>query len=435
MEKYTKEELIKRLQKLAQKLSKTPTIKDLREDKTTPSYIVYYNNFGSWNNALKEAKLKINYEYEFYSQKNLLRFLKEFANAKRRSPKTEDFQNNNNLPSPKTYFQRFGSWNNALKEAKLEINIRKDYTNDELLNILKEKAKEIGRSPIGNDMNNDRNMPDRSTYDIHFGSMNHALRLADLEVKYQFRKWTKKQLVEWLQKKYYELGETPGIRDFDKDPEAPAKNTIRKVFGNWTNALREANIPVKRFRSEKELIEIIKKLAKELHRTPTRIDVNKVKGVPSYQPFVAKFGSYTAACLRADLIPNDGRNNKIWQGWQKHCEKMAEVIHTNIEVQKKNLVEGVPDIYVPDKKLFIEAKTCGYKDFKSQIKKYCKNGYNLEFWLIFKGIETKSVKVDYVYAKELADIMKKFGREDLAAKCYQFVKNVFDEGQSDINAY
>ena len=54
----------------------------------------------------------------------------------------------------------------------------------------------------------------------------------------------------------------------------------------------------------------------------------------------------------------------------------------------------------------------------------------LEFWCVFKGIENKSKKIRYVYAEELAERMKNLGREDLAAKCYQFIKNVYSDDQT-----
>jgi len=429
MVKYTKEELIKKLKLISKKLGKTPTIKDIRKEKNFPSYISFYFKFGSWNNALKAAKLDLNYEYRFYSKNELLKYLIDFSNKNKKTPTIEDFNNNSNFPAAITYFDRFGSWNNALKLAGLEINVRKDYTKQELLEFLRNLRKELRRTPMMKDLTSRKNLPEATVFKDRFGSWNRALEAAGLEVIHYFRKWKKEEVIKWLNKKYIELGKTPGIRDFDADPKAPAKNTVRKLFGNWTNALREAKVPVKRFWSEKELIEVLQKLYLKLNRTPTREELKRDISCPSLNPFVKKFGSYTAACLRAGLVPNDGRNNKIWQNWEKHCIRMAKVIYRNIEVKNDKVVDGVPDIYVQDKKLFIDAKTCGYKDFKEQIKKYCSNGHKLEFWLIFKGLETKNKKVRYVYAKELTERMKQLGRGDLAVKCYQFIKNVFDEGQ------
>jgi hypothetical protein len=134
----------------------------------------------------------------------------------------------------------------------------------------------------------------------------------------------------------------------------------------------------------------------KFNRTPTREELNASKDCPSLTPFVEKFGSYTAACLRAGLTPNDGKNNNIWKSWEKHCIEMAKVIYGNIEIKNKKIVKGIPDIYIRDIKLFIDAKTCGYKDFKEQIKRYCSNSHRLEFWCIFKGIENKNRKARYI---------------------------------------
>ena len=202
---------------------------------------------------------------------------------------------------------------------------------------------------------------------------------------------------------------------------------MRKLFGNWTNALREAKIPVRKYLSQEDLIRILQDIYLELNRTPTREELRKRK--PTHTPFIEKFGSYTAACLRAGLIPNYGRNNNVWKAWQKHCEDMARILYGKIEIQFKNKDIGIPDIYVQNQSFFIEAKTCGYRDFKQQIERYCSNDHRLEFWCIFKGIETKHDMVSYIYAKDLAKKMKSLGRQDLAVKCQQFIRNVFNEEQ------
>jgi len=230
------------------------------------------------------------------------------------------------------------------------------------------------------------------------------------------------------------MGKCPTQRDIDKDISMPAKGNYRKYFGTFNKAVRKAGLSVNYNISKEELISILRRLYSKLNRTPTREELKLQKDCPSLTPFVEKFGSYTAACLRAGLTPNDGRNNNIWKSWQNHCEDMANVIYGNIESQREGIVDGVPDIYVPDKNLFIDAKTCGYRDFKEQINRYCKNNNRLEFWLIFKGIETKRKKVEYVYAEELAKKMVKLGKDDLAVKCHQFIKNVYSEEQTSLKS-
>ena len=126
MVKYSEERLINKLIQLKNKLGKTPTIKNIRKEKNFPSYISYYTHFGSWNKALESANLLKNFEYRSYSNEELLNFLIEFKTKNGRSPKTNDFDKNDNLPASITYFKRFGSWNNALKLSGLKINVRKD---------------------------------------------------------------------------------------------------------------------------------------------------------------------------------------------------------------------------------------------------------------------------------------------------------------------
>lgn len=429
MKRYSKKELLQIIQDYSKELKRTPMMKDIALNKNFPSINRFLKNFGTWNNLLKKAKLEIN-SVSGYTKEELIKILKNLSKKLNRSPKIQDLLDNNYLPSPPTYFIHFKTWNNALKIAGLKVNVRKDFTEKELLNLLRKKAKRLGRSPKMDDMNSDKNMPSATTYQAYFETFNKALALAGLNVKYQFRKWNKEEVIFHLRQKYDELGEPPGIRDFDKDPRTPAKNTVRKLFGNWTNALREADIPVKRFKSKEELIDLLRKLAKQFNRTPTVVDLRNNKDIHSTVPFAKHFGNYTKACLMAGLIPNDGRNNNIWKAWQKHCENIASVLYKGIKVQEKEIIKGIPDIYVPNEKLFIDAKTCGYKDFKDQIKKYAIKKHRIEFWLVFKGIETKSKRVKYIYAEELAKKMKDLGREDLAAKCYQFIKNVYSDDQT-----
>ncbi|MBS3155113.1 hypothetical protein J4404_01300 [Candidatus Woesearchaeota archaeon] len=429
MKRYSKKELLQIIQNYSRDLKRTPMMRDITHNKNFPSINRFLKSFGTWNNLLKKAGLEINYINK-YSEVELIRILKQVFKQLGRTPKIQDFLENKNLPSPKTYFIHFKKWNNALKIAGLKVNVRKDFTERELLDLLRKKAKKLRRSPKMDDMNSDKNMPSAATYQAYFGSFNKALTVAGLKIKYQFRKWNKEEIIFHLRQKYDELGEPPGIRDFDKDPKTPSKGIVRKLYGNWTNALREADIPVKRFKSKEELITLLRKLAKQFNRIPTIVDLRNNKDIHSTVPFVKHFGNYTKACLMAGLVPNDGRNNNIWKAWQKHCEDMARVLYREIKVQEKEIIKGIPDIYIPNEKLFIDAKTCGYKDFKDQIKKYAIKKHRIEFWLVFKGIETKSKRVKYIYAEELAKKMKGLGEEDLAAKCYQFIKNVYSDDQT-----
>ena len=72
----------------------------------------------------------INIDYirqQCWSKDNILTKLKEFTLSNNRSPIALDFSNDINYPSHQTVVNHFGSWNQALLEAGLEININSGF--------------------------------------------------------------------------------------------------------------------------------------------------------------------------------------------------------------------------------------------------------------------------------------------------------------------
>jgi len=114
----------------------------------------------------------------------LLEFLRQFHRKERRVPKEIDFRNNLKYPSSKTYQRVFGSWNNAIKLAGLEVNHPKKirlYTDEELLKYLIQFYEENGRAPTEVDFIIG-DYPDPTTYKRRFGSWNNALKLVGLDI-------------------------------------------------------------------------------------------------------------------------------------------------------------------------------------------------------------------------------------------------------------
>ena len=57
---YTDKELLKWLREYAEQIGKTPTKQMLHNDKTMPSDITYVNRFGKYSIACKKAGLAVN---------------------------------------------------------------------------------------------------------------------------------------------------------------------------------------------------------------------------------------------------------------------------------------------------------------------------------------------------------------------------------------
>jgi len=116
MRKYTKEQLIFYLKKLAKELKKTPTIKNINKKKKYPSSSTYTKRFGSWNNSLKKAGLKINSRKK-YDKTELIENINLLRKELGRIPKSSDLKSKKWTASYSTYKNHFGNWKKALKAA------------------------------------------------------------------------------------------------------------------------------------------------------------------------------------------------------------------------------------------------------------------------------------------------------------------------------
>ena len=77
--------------------------------------------------------------------------------------------------------------------------------------------------------------------------------------------------------------------------------------------------------SEQELIEDLKELADKLGKTPTRMDVNGYKMMASAHTYGRRFDSYSDACIAAGLQPNSSSNNKYSKEFMiEQLQKLAK---------------------------------------------------------------------------------------------------------------
>src|SRR5205807_7177173 len=108
--------------------------------------------------------------------------LKACAERLGRSPTMREFAADEQTSlHPQTVIEHFGSWNRAKRLAGLVP--RRFATREELLALLKELGKELGRVPTARDIDEHRGkMPSKSLYWHTFGSLTNALREAGFDV-------------------------------------------------------------------------------------------------------------------------------------------------------------------------------------------------------------------------------------------------------------
>lgn len=125
-----------------------------------------------------------------YADNELLEYLRQFYEENGRVPEQLDF-NNLIYPTYKTYQFRFGSWNSAIEIAGLWNKRAKKikYTNNELLEYLKQFYEDNGRIPtMENDFTNNPEYPGHSIYCERFGNWSNVLKLVGLDVESIVRK-------------------------------------------------------------------------------------------------------------------------------------------------------------------------------------------------------------------------------------------------------
>lgn len=259
--KYSDEELIEYLKELYTELGRTPVKRDLKKY----SYDAYKKHFGSWNNALIKAGLPI--RRHFYSNDDLLGWIKDFYETNGRSPYVSDFIKQ--FGDPKLFRNRWGTWANTLKTAQVPVRASfKSLSDDEMLDRLIEVCKILGRVPKRLEFTK-YGLPTFHTYTKHFG-MTPAYLLKEhgyISVHSIRRKISKEQLIDELKEVAKLLGHVPSSVDLDR----LAKNSIyfstriyKKVFGSWNNALKKAgfkpNLEVHKGLSDEEILDIAKKI-------------------------------------------------------------------------------------------------------------------------------------------------------------------------------
>src|SRR3954462_11943916 len=156
--------------------------------------------------------------------------------------------------------------------AEFQAGIRKRYTDEQILAELKQSSERLGRSPTMREFSADpKTTVHPQTVIEHFGSWNRAKRKAGLVPR---RFATRDELLALLEELGKELGRVPTARDIDEHRgKLPSKSLYWHTFGSLTNALREAgfDVPVGEERLERA-VEQGAELARALGRLPKFAD-------------------------------------------------------------------------------------------------------------------------------------------------------------------
>ena len=120
--RYSDEQILEELRACAERLGRSPTMREFAADPGTtvhPQTVI--EHFGSWNRAKRLAGLV---PRRFATKEELLRCLRELGERLGRVPTARDIDEHRGLvPSKSLYWHTFGSLSNALREAGFDVPV------------------------------------------------------------------------------------------------------------------------------------------------------------------------------------------------------------------------------------------------------------------------------------------------------------------------
>lgn len=231
---YSDEDLVNEIKRVNDICEGTPSQSDMKEhgDISIPTY---NERFGGWNESLKAAGFEVAHE-KFIDKEKLLDDIKTVSeNYCGGDPPTCNQMRKHGEYSVVAYFNRFGSWDNALDELNMEIDLR-DFTNEELLDDLIEVSeKYCNGNPPKSDELEKHTEHSTTIYYNRFGGFENALEKAGIPKE----EITKDDLIEELHRLEDEYDCRPKQKLMTNEGKY-AVNTYHRRFGSWDNGLVEA---------------------------------------------------------------------------------------------------------------------------------------------------------------------------------------------------
>lgn len=282
--RITQEELVSLVQKQAKELGEAPRFSDF------PHKSAVLKRYGTWNNFLESAGIELR-QRKLLSNQELIDLVQKQAEETEKTPTAISF------PHLQDAVKQFGSWNNFLRSAGL----KKDISDEELFALVQERASELGYTPALKEFDYSWLATKR------FGTWRKFLQKAGLKMKSK-KRMSDEHLIELVREKALEIGRSPLYKEFELSYLAASR------FGTWNDFLERAGleIPNKRYKkriSNKELIKLVKQQAKELGRNPRKTEFEFINIVKE------RFGTWDLFLQKAGLGAKQYLGEESFRSW------------------------------------------------------------------------------------------------------------------------
>lgn len=143
--RYSNERILSELRACAERLGRSPTMREFANDEQTtihPQTVI--EHFGSWNAAKRKAGLV---PRRFATRDELLRVLRELGEKLDRTPTARDLDaHKGQVPSKSLYWHTFGSLREALRQAGYDLPVGEERL-ERAIDKGTELARELGHLP------------------------------------------------------------------------------------------------------------------------------------------------------------------------------------------------------------------------------------------------------------------------------------------------
>jgi hypothetical protein len=179
--------------------------------------------------------------------------------------------------------------------------MRKKYTDEFLIETLKEYAKLKGKTPTYQEFEKDPSVPSATVYKNRFGSWNKALEIAGIKVN-AIRKHSKEAIIRDALEFYRTHGRSPYYYELNY-----SMTIIRYYWDGWNDFLNNIGLPqnlnYSHVTSKEDLKIFLQNLYKNLGRVPNTVDAER-EGVGRHL-FLTKFGSFKNALIESGIVTED----------------------------------------------------------------------------------------------------------------------------------
>ena len=271
------------------------------------------------------------------SREDVIDALQKVADRLGKSPTLTEYKQvaHDNEPSVGAYKQFFDSWNNTKKEAGLSQSSPgpDGPSNKECIHALQKVANRIGKSPSQREYNeaiSDEGIP-AANIKHQFGSWNAAKSAAGLQIN-EKHGWTKPDVIDSLCEvsERYEGRLSKRAYAEQRRSTDPSVETVMRLFGSWNDALKEAGLAIQNDHyTEEDCIEALQYVSDKLDRSPRKREYHKHRRDADPSPWVIKntFESWNEMKELAGLHTyNDGSYLGYPYGpnWDQVAERIRE---------------------------------------------------------------------------------------------------------------